>query len=124
MKTSLLDKLKKFEEKEALEPQTPTEADQPTKDLESKEIVSVKNIEKEKIVSKSNIVGHEKSYLDTPICPTCNKRYKITQDKSMNKDTIIDWFTKHLTENKQNFTLDWLRGQKLTFESVNEMRKP
>ena len=41
----------------------------------------------------------------------------------MNKDTIIDWFTKYLTENKQTFTLDWLRGQKLTFESVNEMRK-
>ena len=26
-------------------------------------------------------------------------------------------------ENKNNFTLDWLRGEKLTFESVNEMRK-
>ena len=57
------------------------------------------------------------------ICPTCNKRYKITQDKSMNRDTIIDWFTKYLTENKQNFTLDWMRRHKLTFESVNEMRK-
>lgn len=37
------------------------------------------------------------------ICLTCNKRYKITQDKSTNKDTIIDWFTKYLTENEQNF---------------------
>ena len=49
---------------------------------------------------------------------------KINSEEKYNKDTIIDWFTKHLTENKQNLTLDWLRGQKLTFESVNEMRKP
>ena len=52
-----------------------------------------------------------------------NKRHKITQDKFMNKDTIIDWLKNYLIKNKQNFTLDWLRGQKLTFESVNEMRK-
>ncbi len=65
-------------------------------------------------ISEDNTIG---------ICPTCNKRYKITQDKSMNKESLIDWFKKYITENKQNFTLDWLRGQKLTFESVNEMRK-
>jgi len=28
------------------------------------------------------------------ICPMCNKRTKITQDKSMNKDEIIQWFSK------------------------------
>lgn len=91
------------------------------------------NIKVEEFISKSNFVG-TKNKSNTPttgiteyntieICPTCNKRYKITQEKSMNKDSIIDWFTKYLTKNKQNFTLDWLRGQKLTFESVNEMRK-
>lgn len=41
----------------------------------------------------------------------------------MNKNEIIDWFTKYLVENKEHFTLDWLRGQKLSFESVYEMRK-
>ncbi len=41
----------------------------------------------------------------------------------MNKDTIIDWFKKYIAENEQRFTLDWLRGQKLTFESIYEMRK-
>lgn len=81
----------------------------------------------------SSFVGHKKLYRGIPItditkdndsiCLTCNKRHKITQDKSMNKNEIIDWFTKYLVENKEHFTLDWLRGQKLSFESVYEMRK-
>ncbi len=37
----------------------------------------------------------------------------------MNKDEIIQWFTTFIN----NFTLDWFRGQKLTFESIHEMRK-
>jgi len=53
----------------------------------------------------------------------CSKRIKITQDKSMNKDEIIQWFSLFINRNKDNFTLDWLRGQKLTFESSYEMRK-
>jgi len=57
------------------------------------------------------------------MCPICNKKYKITQDKNMNKDEIIQWFTTFINRNKDNFTLDWLRGQKLTFESIYEMRK-
>lgn len=57
------------------------------------------------------------------ICPECNKKHTIFQDKDMNKSEIINWFSKYLVKNKGNFTLDWLRGQKLTFESVNEMRK-
>ena len=52
----------------------------------------------------------------------CNKRIKINQDKSMNKDEIIQWFTTFINRNKDKFTLDWLRGQKLTFESIYEMR--
>ena len=102
-----------------------------TKIEESKNIGN--NIKEEAFISKSNFVGM-KNKSNTPttditedntieICPTCNKRYQITQDKFKNKDTVIDWFIKYLTENEQNFTLDWLKGQKLTFESVNEMRK-
>jgi len=111
-------------EKEASEPLTHEK-----KDIE---IIPIINKE-EKSDSNSSFVGMKKiSHTPTTtiiennnidICPTCNKKYKITQDKSMNKDSIVDWFTKYLTENKQNFTLDWLRGQKLTFESVKEMRK-
>ena len=41
----------------------------------------------------------------------------------MNKDEIIEWFTTFIDRNKDNFTLDWLRGQKLTFEIIYEMRK-
>lgn len=33
------------------------------------------------------------------------------------------WLTDYIIENKDNFVLDWLRGQKLTFETVNEIRK-
>lgn len=43
------------------------------------------------------------------ICSICNKRNKITQDKNMNKDEIIQWFTTFINRNKDNFTLDWLR---------------
>jgi len=57
------------------------------------------------------------------ISPKCNKRSKIAQDKSMNKDEIIQWFTTFINRYKDNFTLDWLRGKKLTFESICEMRK-
>jgi hypothetical protein len=41
----------------------------------------------------------------------------------MNKDEIIQWFTTFINKNKDKFTLDWLREQKLTFESIYEMRK-
>lgn len=101
--------------------------------LKPQEILSVENIKKEKKAQISSFVDIKNisHTLTTDItedntigvCPPCNRRYKITQDKSMNKDTIIDWFMRYLTKNKQNFTLDWLRGQKLTFESVNEIRK-
>ena len=101
-----------------------------TSNLEPKIFLSIKNIEEK---NECFLLVEKKEKRNTPItditkdnnitCPTCNKRHKITQDKSMNKDNIIDWFKNYLIENKQNFTLDWLRGQKLTFESVNEMRK-
>lgn len=51
------------------------------------------------------------------------KPKKITGDKNLNKSKMIQWLKDYMEENKDNFTLDWLRGQKLTYESVNEMRK-
>jgi hypothetical protein len=48
---------------------------------------------------------------------------RITGDKDFNKNQMINWFIDFLNLNKKNFTLDWLRGQKLTFECVNEIRK-
>ena len=41
----------------------------------------------------------------------------------MNKDEIIQGFTTFINRNKDNFTLDWLRGHNLTFESTYKMRK-
>ena len=42
------------------------------------------------------------------LCPKCNKRIKITQDKIMDKDEIIEWFTTFINRNKDRFTLAWL----------------
>ena len=110
---------------EASEPQATTETNIPIEAISEPQIIlPKKNIKIEKKSQISNFVGYNNSIIDTTICPTCNKRHKITQDKGMDRNEIVDWFTKYIIENKQNFTLDWLRGQKLTFESVNEMRKP
>ena len=59
----------------------------------------------------------------TKICPTCNKINKIFGEKDMNRHELIHWFQDFLKENEENLPLDWLRGEKLSFESVNEMRK-
>ncbi|MFX0039787.1 MAG: hypothetical protein ACFFCY_03700 [Promethearchaeota archaeon] len=57
------------------------------------------------------------------ICPKCNKRSKINQEKNMNKDEIVHWFTIFINRNKDHLILDWLRGQKLPFEVIYGMRK-
>ena len=51
------------------------------------------------------------------------KRLKILGDKDMDKREIINWFKDFISKNQKQFTLDWLRGQKLSFEAVNEVRK-
>ncbi len=56
-------------------------------------------------------------------CPECNKKNKLSGDKDMNRQELIQWFQDFVSENEKNLPLDWLRGQKLSFESVNEMRK-
>ena len=56
--------------------------------------------------------------------PIIKQEFKqILGDKELNKIQICDYIAKYLVENKQNYTLDWLRGMKLTFEAVNEIRK-
>jgi len=50
-------------------------------------------------------------------------RKKISQDKDMNKEEIINWITGFIKENEKQYTLDFLRGQKLIYETINEMRK-
>ncbi|KKL46783.1 hypothetical protein LCGC14_2342140 [marine sediment metagenome] len=79
---------------------------------------------------KKNVPG-EKAFVSEPkmkpkktkICPTCNKRHKIFGEKTMNRHDLIQWFQDFVSENEKNLPLDWLRGQKLSFETVNEMRK-
>ncbi len=118
------------EQNEASEPLIPKEKSTDFKTIsEPKEILSAHDIKESPIISKPNFVGQNNTKTNPTIpktnniCPKCNKRIKITQDKSMNKDEIIQWFTTFINRNKDNFTLDWLRGQKLTFESIYEMRK-
>ena len=52
-----------------------------------------------------------------------NSKRKVTGDKLLNKPQMLEWFIKLLQEKGDIFTLDYLRGQKLNFESVYEMRK-
>ncbi len=66
-----------------------------------------------KPVLKSNFKTKKK-----PIKP----KKVIIGDKDLNKDQISDYLANYILENKDNFTLDWLRGQKLTFESVKERK--
>jgi len=77
----------------------------------SKKMLDVKKVSKSVLTSKIKT------------CPTCDKRTKISGEKSMNKQEIISWFRDFLSENEKTLPLDWLRGEKLSFESVNEMRK-
>jgi len=109
---------------------------QKNKDSESltleKKVSLMKDITEDKKAQILNFVGMKNIFHSSTrdisediidMCPICNKRYNITQDKSMSKDEIIQWFTTFINKNKDKFTLDWLRGQKLTFESIYEMRK-
>jgi len=36
---------------------------------------------------------------------------------------MIEWFIAFINRNKDNYTLDWFRGQIIIFESIDEMRK-
>jgi len=91
---------------------------------ESKNLPGEKN-KKETIPEIKRIIDKSKRQkkFKGKTCPTCNKRRKIAGEKKMSKNGMIQWFQNFLIENKENLPLDWLRGQKLTFESVNEMRK-
>ena len=72
---------------------------------------------------KKEVKESKKASKNDGICPECKRRLKITGEKEMNKDQMIEWFKNYISENKENYTADWLRGIKLTFESVCEIRK-
>ena len=51
------------------------------------------------------------------------KPKQIFGDKDMDKGEIINWISKFIRKNEKQYTLDFLRGQKLIYETINEMRK-
>lgn len=81
---------------------------------------ALKKIEESKKIPEKKIIPGEKKEFKKkkPSKPT-----RITGDKDFNKDEICNYLANLILTNKENLTLDWLRGQKLTFDSVNEMRK-
>jgi len=89
------------------------------------EIEKIPDSQDEKIIPREKVSVSKPKLKPkkTKICPTCNKIEKITGEKEMNRNEMVQWFRRFLIENKENLPLDWLRGQKLSFESVNEMRK-
>ena len=87
------------------------------RELAKQKIEDLKKIQEEEIIPE--VVGAK---ITKPSKPKM-KLKKIFGDKDLNKNQMIHWFKVYIEENQTSFTLDWLRGQKLTFESVNEMRK-
>lgn len=57
------------------------------------------------------------------LCPTCDKRLFIPQDKGMAKNEIVRWLNEYIIYNRNIIPLDFLRSQKLILESIVEMRK-
>ena len=88
----------------------------------------VQEVEKKFIPETKIIPGEDEqkvvlSQLEKKVSKSKKTSKKIVGDKILNKNQMIHWFKEYIEENQNSFTLDWLRGQKLTFESVNEMRK-
>jgi len=63
----------------------------------------------------------KKKVLD--ICPECNRKYKIFQDKDMNKEEILKDIADNILKNGDLLTLDFWRGQKFNYDNLLEMRK-
>lgn len=84
---------------------------------------ALKKIEASKTIQEESITPGEKIKISIKEPDTETKPKIIFGDKKLNKNQMILWFKEYVEKNRDNYTLDWLRGQKLTFESVNEMRK-
>ena len=78
---------------------------------------------KRKKIEEGSVPRIAKAKLKVKDLTKTKPKKRIIGDKTSDKNQIINWFIKFLQRNKDNFPLDWLRGQKLTFESVNEVRK-
>ena len=84
---------------------------------------ALKKIEESKIHFEPKVTPGEKTKILEKEPDIETKPKRILGDKKLSKNQMILWFKEYIEKNRENFTLDWLRGQKLTFESVNEMRK-
>lgn len=51
------------------------------------------------------------------------KSVKITGDKTLNKNEIIEYITQKIKNNPKIYTLDFLRGQKQIYDALFEIRK-
>jgi len=51
------------------------------------------------------------------------KKKKITGDKKLSKEETIEKIITLLKTSKKSYTLDWLRGELLTFQAIHEVRK-
>ena len=65
----------------------------------------------------------ERKEISGDYCSECGKKATITQDKSLNKDQIIENITNTLKDNKEVYTQDFLRSMKMIYDSLFEMRK-
>ncbi len=79
--------------------------------------------ETKRIITVRNKNMKRKIAVYKEVCHNCDKRLFISQDKEMTKNGIVLWLKKFIEHNKNKITLDFLRSQKLIFESIVEMRK-
>ena len=86
--------------------------EEPKKEQEKKETI------KAEILPKKAIIPIKENS-----CPTCNRKYNVAGEIELNKAETTDWIVNCLKEKNDAFTLDFLRGQKLVYESIAEMRK-
>lgn len=57
------------------------------------------------------------------LCPECNRKYKIFQDKDLTKEDILKDIADNILKNGDLLTLDFWRGQKFNYDNLFEMRK-
>jgi len=93
------------------------------KELESEDKIERKRSGRNTIITLKIIKPKIKPKIISESIMKPISRKKVFQDKDMNKEEIINWISKFIRENETQYTLDFLRGQKLIYETINEMRK-
>lgn len=59
----------------------------------------------------------------TPRIKFDEKEFKVIGDKKLSRKEMIEWLVNYLKENEEYLKLDWLRGQKYSYESIVNLRK-